>query len=55
MEYKKLIIGTIIEKNNRIVLGTSFYTEKAINWSRKKAPKEIEKLCHQKKLNIIGA
>lgn len=44
----------MIEKNNKIILGTSFYEEKTINWSREKSPKEIERLYHNKKIKITG-
>lgn len=54
MDYKKLIIGSVIERNNKVIIGASFYEESTINWSREKSPKEIEELYTNKTMIIIG-
>lgn len=53
MDYKKLIVGSIIEKD-RIIIGASFYEQDTIDWSRITSPAEIKNLFKNKDMSIIG-
>lgn len=48
MDYKKLIIGSIIEKNDRVIIGASFYEQDTFDWSRNTLPIEVKNLFKDK-------